>query len=245
MGPELKKTKAQEKDELIAITKQNVIEKQKKKLLASKKGIHDKTGNAANFSKSTTQGNFKLGEKVTPAFLGIELLKSGWMKAYIDFFYLTHETTPSVIVPSEQLKQEYDQGKREKRRLNCHSERTLLDLKDDLKNAEEEWRKKDVRRCFRTYLKVAVMFEELGDYETASYFHQRCLEVSVEFKYIEGQAYAFKGLGICEEKVLNFFEAMNNLETALEKAVEGMLENLAREFSRDLVRVYQTIAIQY
>ena len=105
MGPELKKTKAQEKDELIAITKQNVIEKQKKKLLASKKGIHDKTGNAANFSKSTTQGNFKLGEKVTPAFLGIELLKSGWMKAYIDFFYLTHETTPSVIVPSEQLKQ--------------------------------------------------------------------------------------------------------------------------------------------
>jgi hypothetical protein len=38
---------------------------------------------------------------------------------------------------------------------------------------------------------------------------------------------------------------MNNLETALEKAVEGMLENPAREFSRDLVRVYQTIAIQY
>ena len=89
------------------------------------------------------------------------------------------------------------------------------------------------------------MFEELMDYETASYFHQRCLEVSVEFKYIEGQAFAFKGLGICEEKVLNYFEAMNNLETALDKAVEGMLENPAREFSGDLVRIYQTIAIQY
>ena len=108
MGPELKKTKAQEKDELIAITKQNVIEKQRKKLLASKKGINDKTGNATGFSKSATQGNFKLGEKVSPVTLGIELLKSGWMKAYIDFFYLTHETTPSVIVASEQLKQEYD-----------------------------------------------------------------------------------------------------------------------------------------
>jgi len=38
---------------------------------------------------------------------------------------------------------------------------------------------------------------------------------------------------------------MMNLETALEKAVEGMLENHARDFSRDLVRIYQTIAIQY
>ena len=84
------------------------------------------------------------------------------------------------------------------------------------------------------------MFEanDLQDFETASYFHQRCLEVSVEFKYIEGQALAFKGLGICEEKVLNNFEAMNNLETALEKAVEGMLEHIAREISRVLVRVY-------
>jgi len=89
------------------------------------------------------------------------------------------------------------------------------------------------------------MFENNEDYETASYFHQRCLEVSVEFKYIEGQALAFKGLGICEEKVLNYFEALMNLETALEKAVEGMLENHARDISRDLVRIYQTIAIQY
>lgn len=39
IGPELKKTKAQEKDELIAITKQNVIDKHNKKQLASKKGF--------------------------------------------------------------------------------------------------------------------------------------------------------------------------------------------------------------
>lgn len=82
--------------------------------------MNDKTaGNATGFNKSATgQGNFKLGEKVSPLTLGIELLKSGWMKAYIDFFYLTHETTPSYIVPSEQMRQEYDQGKREKKRLS-------------------------------------------------------------------------------------------------------------------------------
>jgi len=29
------------------------------------------------------------------------------MQAYIDFFYLTHETTPSFIVPSPLLLKEY------------------------------------------------------------------------------------------------------------------------------------------
>lgn len=85
---------------------------------------------------------------------------------------------------------------------------------------------------------VAQDFEALNDFETASYFHNRCLEVSNEFKYVEGQALAFKGLGICEEKVYNKGEAQQNLETALEKASEGNLENIAREVSKDLVRVY-------
>lgn len=38
---------------------------------------------------------------------------------------------------------------------------------------------------------------------------------------------------------------MGHLETALDKAVEGNLENIAREISKDLVRVYQLIAIEY
>ena len=80
-----------------------------------------------------------------------------------------------------------------------------------------------IKKCFKTYLGVALSFEELDDYETASYFHKRCLDVSIEFKYVEGQALAFKGLGICEEKVLNKFESRNNFETALEKAIEGDL----------------------
>jgi hypothetical protein len=85
---------------------------------------------------------------------------------------------------------------------------------------------------------VGQLYEELSDYESASYFHQRCLEISTEFKFIEGQALSFKGLGICEERVLNKSEAMTHLETALEKAVEGMLDSIARDISKDLVRVY-------
>ncbi len=69
--------------------------------------------------------------------------------------------------------------------------------------------------------------------------------MSVEAKHAEGEAKAYKGLGICEEKVLNIFEAMNHLETALTKSVESGLTKIEREISRELVRVYQIIAIDF
>lgn len=89
------------------------------------------------------------------------------------------------------------------------------------------------------------MYEDFNDYETASYFHSRCLDISLEFKYIEGEAMAHRGLGICEEKVFNKFPAMNHLETALEKANTGDLVDTAKKISTDLVRVYQLIANEY
>jgi tetratricopeptide (TPR) repeat protein len=67
------------------------------------------------------------------------------------------------------------------------------------------------------YRKVCQIYEDLNDYETASYFYNRCLNVSREAKFIDGEALAYKGLGICEEKVLNIFESMRYHETALEK----------------------------
>ena len=92
---------------------------------------------------------------------------------------------------------------------------------------------------------MAVKYEGFNDYETASYFHKRCLDISVEFKYIEGEAEALRGLGICEEKVFNKIPAMHRLETALEKANSGELVEVARSISKDLVRVYQLIANEY
>ena len=97
----------------------------------------------------------------------------------------------------------------------------LTRLRDSLVQGENLHRAHDHVGCFKTYAAVARDFENLNDFETASYFYNRCLEVSNEFKYFEGQARAFRGLGICEEKVYNKFEAKENLETANEKAIEG------------------------
>lgn len=93
------------------------------------------------------------------------------------------------------------------------------------------------------YTEVANQFEELEDYETASYFYKKCLDVSVETQYVEGEANAYKGLGICEKKVLNIFNAMGNLETALEKAIESEVVRIQKDISTQLVLVYQEIAL--
>ena len=72
----------------------------------------------------------------------------------------------------------------------------------------------------------------MQDYETASYFYKKCLAVSLEEGSAKGEAEAYKGLGICEENVLNIFHAMSNLETALEKAASaGNLEELEKKIS--------------
>lgn len=54
---------------------------------------------------------------------------------------------------------------------------------------------------------MANMYQGYNDYETASYFFQRCLDISIELNYVEGEAQAHRGLGICEEKVFNKFAA--------------------------------------
>lgn len=47
-------------------------------------------------------------------YVGIKLLKEGFMQAYIDFFYLTNGTTPSQIQPSERLLEEQKLNKQVK-----------------------------------------------------------------------------------------------------------------------------------
>ena len=89
---------------------------------------------------------------------------------------------------------------------------------------------------------MAKRFETYNDYETASYFHQRCLDISIEFKYIEGEALAHKGLGNAEEKVFNKLQAMDHLEIARGKVEDTEYKKTREMILIDLVRIYQLIA---
>ena len=207
------------------------------------------TGSGTNFQEK--DDNFKLEEKVTAKSQSIKLMQEGFLQAYVDFFYITTETTPSSIVPSKKLQEEYKLNRIKKGRF-VQTESSLLDLSDKLKMAEQCHRigvgsekKKEIEKCLSYYTGVAEDFNSLCDYETASYFFNRCLEVSIENKDDKGEALALQGLGKCEENVLNIFEAQTNLERARDKAVQADDPKITKDISRDLVRVYQIIALDF
>jgi len=137
------------------------------------------------------------------------------------------------------LQEEYRLNKRVKESFSQTKE-SLLRISNSLVQAENHLRDGNIKQCFQTYSHIAQEFESLRDYETASYFYKRCLDVSIDNKkkYLEGEPLAYKGLGICEERVHNIFEAMNYLETALGKACDESLTNIEKKVSEDLVRVY-------
>lgn len=179
------------------LTKTAVIEKYKNKT-KEKKGRRtdvqiNKTGD--NFQR---EGNFNLKEKVDGQTLGIKLLKEGYMQAYVDFFYICSDTTPQYINPSEALLKEYQLKKREKDKFQ-HTADNLNNLRDQLVKGEKKMRKQDFKKAFRIYTGVAEQFEKLKDFQTASYFYKRCLDISTEYKYIEGEAKSYLGLGNAEE----------------------------------------------
>ena len=53
------------------------------------------------------------------------------------------------------------------------------------------------------------------------------------------------GLGICEDKVLNGFQAMKYHEMALEKAINLSPKDIAKSISKELVNIYSNIAAEY
>jgi hypothetical protein len=109
-------------------------------------------------------------------------LEQGYLQSYVDFFYITTDTTPSEIQPSVKLKEEQRLNKRAGKTKFEQTEESLLNLSENLKLAENYQKegKDKIKECFKTYLEVAEQFQKLNDWETASYFHKRCLDVSVE-----------------------------------------------------------------
>lgn len=102
-----------------------------------------------------------------------------------------------------------------------------------------------IDQALEMYRQVAKMFEDLNDWGTASYFYKKCLDISMEQKSLRGEAQAWLGLGNCEKESFNKGEAMTNFETALQKAIEVQDQKLEREISKELVKVYQIIALEF
>lgn len=95
------------------------------------------------------------------------------------------------------------------------------------------------------YKKVCNRYAEVGDYPTASYFYAKCLMMSKQQKYAEGEAMSSMGLGQCEEGEKNIAKAQEYYEVALEKALDKSLHAIAKTISEQLIRVYEKLAASH
>ena len=99
----MKKTKAEEKEEFLSKTKSTVIEKYGGKKTFSRFAQHKANMTGTGTNNFAQKDDFKLEDKVTAKSECIKLMQNGYVQAYVDFFYITTETTPSEIEPSKQL----------------------------------------------------------------------------------------------------------------------------------------------
>jgi len=112
-----------------------------------------------------------------------------------------------------------------------------------LRQAERYMNEGDIAKCVNEYKKVCAKYEEVSDYPTASYFYQKCLVISKQQKYPEGEAKSYMGLGVCEEGERNIIRAQEQYEIALEKALDKELHAIEKVISEQLIRVYEKLAV--
>lgn len=99
VGQVQKKSKREEREEFILKTKTSTIDKYGKKSLGNRFNQHKQnmTGSGTNFQEK--DDNFKLQDKVDARSQSIKLMQEGYLQAYVDFYYITSDTTPSEIEP--------------------------------------------------------------------------------------------------------------------------------------------------
>lgn len=84
------------------------------------------TGSKTNL-EGDDENKFKLEEKVTAQSQSLKLMQEGYLNAYIDFYYITTDTTPSAIEISKKMQEDQSLGKIQRQKFQ-QTEQSLLDI---------------------------------------------------------------------------------------------------------------------
>ncbi len=162
------------------------------------------------------------------------------IESYVDFVYLTQGGIPTEVKALDYLDE--NGGYKGKGAIKF-TEDVILNLTGLLRKAERFGNEGDVAKSISAYREVCNFYKDYGDYPTASYFYKKCLTISKQQKYDEGEATAYMGLGQCEEGEGNITQAQIYYETALEKALDKNLHSTDKLISEHLIVVYEKLAI--
>lgn len=165
--------------------------------------------------------------------LCLEMLVSGHVHSFVDFFYLTHANDNDVPDPDD------EEAKNRPKELPDDS---LYLLQKNLTLAESAARVGDSRSVVAGSKALALHFETLGKFPVAIKFHEKCLEVARSSGDTELEGKANESLGLAYQKLgdtpraIQYFEEFNQL---------AMRSKNREEYSRachHLVETYRTFS---
>ena len=142
--------------------------------------------------------------------LCIDILVSGHVQAYVDFFYLTHRPEPAGG-------QSEDGEVAEAEAAGIPADK-LGEVKTQLAEAEMARRRGDTAAVFGAYRELADFFTGIGDQRTAIYFWEKCLEITQLTSDAAGEAKATHSLGMACEASGDVPSAIKQYETLLRLA---------------------------
>ena len=168
--------------------------------------------------------------------LCIDILVSGHVQAYVDFFYLTHR--PEADPPDEDGETEAPPDEQ----VGIPSA-MLGHVKTQLSEAEVARRRGDTQAVFASYVQLADFFTGLEDQRTAIYFWEKCLEITQLTSDTEGEKKATRSLGMAHEASKDVDNAIKQYETLLRLAQDTGDVAGAQQASEHLVVTYQSVAV--
>ena len=163
--------------------------------------------------------------------LCIDILVSGHVQAFVDFFYLTHRPE---VEPAEELQEE---------QVGIPSAMLPL-VKTQLAEAEVARRRGDTQAVFGAYRQLADFFTGLADQRTAIYFWEKCLEITQLTSDADGEAQATRSLGMAHEASGDLLAAIKQYEQLLRLTQSTGDVAGTQHANEHLVVAYQAVAAE-
>lgn len=163
--------------------------------------------------------------------LCIDILVSGHVQAFVDFFYLTHRPE---VEPQEEPQEE---------QVGIPSAMLPL-VKTQLAEAEVARRRGDTQAVFGSYRQLADFFTGLADQRTAIYFWEKCLEITQLTSDTAGEAQATRSLGMAHEASEDLLAAIKQYEQLLRLTQSTGDVAGSQQANEHLVVAYQAIAAE-
>ena len=159
-----------------------------------------------------------------------QLLIDGFVQSYVDFFHLTHRVDPSVVDPAnagQQIKV---------------STKDMIFIRDNLVGAESNRRQGNTQGVYSSFNKLADFYEAQLDYETAVFFHEKCLDIATMTSDVQAEMGANHALGTVYQKMNNFESAVRFHEEHERVSVSIDMFDQIIKANAQLYKVYTVLA---